>query len=331
MRRTTPAMFALCLLAACGQSAKVESDASGTFDIDRNRISVSGVSAGAYMAEQFHVAHSAMVSGAALLAGGPYYCAEASLTKGLGPCMKGGNPGLYALAAYADEMAGSGQIDALDNLDDDKVWLFHGKLDEVVSADVVREIKVWYEQAAPDVQPVLVEDVEVVHGLPTIDKGVACNEMASPFLNACGYDAAGALLAELHAPLSARTTASGQLIQVDQPGFDAAQMLPNAYLYVPHSCAANERCGIHIVFHGCQQSSEFVGDTFVRDAGYNEWAESNHLLVLYPQVASSKMMPLNPRGCWDWWGYTGENYATRSGAQIASVMAMIDALSTAEN
>ncbi len=38
--------------------------------------SVSGISAGAYMAGQFEIAHSEIVSGAAIIAGGPYGCAE---------------------------------------------------------------------------------------------------------------------------------------------------------------------------------------------------------------------------------------------------------------
>jgi len=48
--------------------------------------------------------------------------------------------------------------------------------------------------------------------------------------------------------------------------------------------------------------------------------------VLYPQVASSKIAPMNPYGCWDWWGYTGDDYATREGPQIEVIMAMLDAL-----
>ena len=38
------------------------------------------------------------------------------------------------------------------------------------------------------------------------------------------------------------------------------------------------------------------GDAFAAGAGYNEWAEANKLLVLYPQVASSKIAPMNPNG-----------------------------------
>jgi len=47
--------------------------------------------------------------------------------------------------------------------------------------------------------------------------------------------------------------------------------------------------------------------------------------VLFPQIEPS-YVPLNPNGCWDWWGYEGDDYALRAGAQIAAVRAMIDAL-----
>jgi hypothetical protein len=50
---------------------------------------------------------------------------------------------------------------------------------------------------------------------------------------------------------------------------------------------------------------------------------------LYPQVGSSKIAPMNPLGCWDWWGYTDENYATRGGRQIKVVKAMLDSLAGA--
>lgn len=46
-----------------------------TYLIDTDAISVSGVSSGGYMAQQFHVAHAASVLGAGILAAGPYDCA----------------------------------------------------------------------------------------------------------------------------------------------------------------------------------------------------------------------------------------------------------------
>jgi len=52
--------------------------------------------------------------------------------------------------------------------------------------------------------------------------------------------------------------------------------------------------------------------------------------VLFPQVEPS-FQPLNPNGCWDWWGYTGLDYATKSGTQIRAVKAMLDRLGQKPN
>jgi hypothetical protein len=49
--------------------------------------------------------------------------------------------------------------------------------------------------------------------------------------------------------------------------------------------------------------------------------------VLYPQaVARYWWWPFNPRGCWDWWGYTGQAYATKDAPQMRAVMAMVERL-----
>ena len=46
---------------------------------------------------------------------------------------------------------------------------------------------------------------------------------------------------------------------------------------------------------------------------------------MYPQIEKSLF---NPKGCWDWWGYTGEDYDIRSGSQVAGVAALIDAFAS---
>lgn len=313
-------------LAACGAEEAVDIVDVPTFNIDTSRVTVSGVSSGAYMAGQLHIAHSAIVGGAGLIAGGPYWCASGTMKKGLGPCMNGGDIGLDDLRAYADEQAKNAAVDALENLRDDKVWVFHGALDTIINSEVPAAAKSFYEGLLAAENIIVVTDVEVPHGMPTLATGVDCATVATPFLNACNYDAAGELLLALYGPLKTRTTAVGELLPVPQPGAEDAEMLDSALLYVPPSCAAGEPCGVHIALHGCQQSTEFVSDAFAAGAGYNEWAESNNLLVLYPQVASSKIAPLNPLGCWDWWGYTGEDYATRTGAQVAAIKATLDSL-----
>ena len=48
----------------------------GGLGLDRGTVTVSGLSSGGFFAHQFHVAHSDLVTGAGILAGGPYGCVE---------------------------------------------------------------------------------------------------------------------------------------------------------------------------------------------------------------------------------------------------------------
>jgi poly(3-hydroxybutyrate) depolymerase len=76
------------------------------------------------------------------------------------------------------------------------------------------------------------------------------------------------------------------------------------------------------VFHGCRQGRSFVNDVFVRQAGYLETAAANGIVVLFPQLEAS-YQPLNPNGCWDWWGYESNWYAVKGGPQMLVVRAMV--------
>jgi len=97
-----------------------------------------------------------------------------------------------------------------------------------------------------------------------------------------------------------------------------------APVYVPSTCTANQHnCSLHVVFHGCRQTIPLIGDVFYRNVGYNEWAEANNFVILYPQATANS---LNLLGCWDWWGYTGPYYATKAACQMATVKNMIDYL-----
>jgi hypothetical protein len=100
-------------------------------------------------------------------------------------------------------------------------------------------------------------------------------------------------------------------------------MARTVWLRVPTGCAAGTTCRVHIASHGYPQSLAQVGDAFVVGAGFDRWAESNDIVVLYPQATES---PGNPNGCWDWWGYTDQRYATRDGVQVAAVRRMLPAL-----
>ena len=48
---------------------------------------------------------------------------------------------------------------------------------------------------------------------------------------------------------------------------------------------------------------EFIGEQFVVHSGYLGVAEANNIIVIFPQIKKSLMLPTNPNGCYDWWGY----------------------------
>ena len=41
------------------------------------------------------------------------------------------------------------------------------------------------------------------------------------------------------------------------------------------------------------------------------------------RLADPSQITGNPKGCWDWWGYSGDKYLGRDGKQMRAVRAMI--------
>ena len=325
-------LLACCVLTACGAAGSGQ--ALPDLVVVPDSLTVSGISAGGYMAGQYHVAYADEVRGAAILAAGPWYCARGSLTRALGECLEGTEspPDAAALVAEARAAASVRRIAPLEALAGDRVWLFHGTRDTTVGRSVSDALAQFYGALLDDGALRYETGLAAAHGFPTLDEGLACGQAGDPYLNDCDFDAAGVLLAHLHGELQPRGRAvAANLVAFDQRRYAvdgaASSFEPFGYVYIPQQCREGRDCRIHIAFHGCRQGTSFVGRAFVSQAGYNEWAESNGIVVLYPQVAKSLVMPLNPQGCWDWWGYTGADYAWRDGAQLASVRRMVEALS----
>ncbi len=214
------------------------------------------------------------------------------------------------------------------NLADDKVYVFAGSADRTVLPEVGARVPEFYALAGVPAAAVRLETgVAAGHGFATEDGPVACGTTAPPFVNDCDLDQAGEVLAFLQGPLQPRAA------EVPEPAaFDQGRYLPSpgprglaetGWVYVPASCAAGASCRVHIVFHGCKQNAERVGEAVTVGAGFNRWAESNGIVVLYPQTDDGWS---NPNACWDWWGYTGTPYATRDGVQMAAVHRMLLAL-----
>lgn len=55
-----------------------------------------------------------------------------------------------------------------------------------------------------------------------------------------------------------------------------------------------------LTYFFCFENSQEIGDVFVKNAGYLEVAESNAIILLFPQVVRTPVS--NPNACFDWWG-----------------------------
>ena len=321
----------LLLLTAC--TPRGSGEPLPRLNIAAGSLTVSGLSAGGYMATQYQVAFSSEVAGAGVIAAGPWFCAQRLITRALDDCLEGstGGPDDVMLAATLRASALAGVVDDPGGLAGDRVWIFHGASDDVVGAAVSDSLLRFYRNFVPPGQIRYETRIPAGHGFPTLDEGVACEAMEPPYLNNCDYDAAGEMLRFFYGELREPDAAiEGDLIRFGQAryvtGGRLASMADEGFLLVPEDCAAGATCRLHVAFHGCEQGVGFAGERFARLAGYNRWADDNRIVVLYPQVAKSLAWPLNPKGCWDWWGYSGANYAARSGAQLAAVRRMVEAL-----
>nr|WP_237500149.1 PHB depolymerase family esterase [Streptomyces sp. SID8379] len=98
-----------------------------------------------------------------------------------------------------------------------------------------------------------------------------------------------------------------------------------SFLYTPDSCAKGAACKLVVAPHGCLSDNPFLGDRFARGSRPNEYADTNDLVVLYPQTDISVARG-NPQGRWDWWGYTGGDYAQKSAPQMRAIMNQVHAL-----
>ena len=107
-------------------------------------------------------------------------------------------------------------------------------------------------------------------------------------------------------------------------GFDTL-----GYYYVPDICqsdaASENRCKLLVNWHGCGGLHPWDWNgTLAR------YAESNGIVLLAPKMKGNNNVSLSytnahevARGCWDSYGQTGADYATKFGLQISSGWHMV--------
>jgi poly(3-hydroxybutyrate) depolymerase len=359
-RRAAAAATATALAAAWFAGTAWAADPLGRLAVDAGQISVAGISSGAFMANQLHVAHSADIMGAGIVAGGLFGCAVDSVTAdgvaGLaslatGPCMSA--PGLLQPAEHyagvVAELAGRGWIDPPGNLARSRVYLFTGRADSVVAPGTVERAAALYRALGVPQAQLKFDDQDRAAGHSWVTQGFgnACDANASPYINNCGYDQSGDLLQTIYGPLQPPATQlQGRIVAFDQAEFVAGgAVLANGlwhtgYVYVPQACEAGAAptCRLAIVLHGCLQSAETLGAEFYSRIGVNEWADTNRIVALYPQAHATTptelarqdalaLLNANPAGCWNWWGYAYDTrFPTRQGVQVGALWSMVQRL-----
>ena len=118
----------LAILAAFAPEVFSQFEVLPEFNVEKDRITVSGFSSGASFATQFHVAFSSRIGGCGTWAGVPYLCTPQAFSA----CQY--FPSVIdvdALVADTHEMFANGSIDDPANMADDRIYAFTGTRDMV--------------------------------------------------------------------------------------------------------------------------------------------------------------------------------------------------------
>lgn len=202
------------------------------------------------------------------------------------------------------------------------MWIWSGTNDSIVKHGVVNKTKQFYNDFMAKIE--YVDDQQVEHMFPTdLERNkLSCETAVAPGICNGGYDGVGAMFKHIIPnqdtnPISRNLDWSdmGKFSTFDQSEFtddlEFSSLDPQGYLFVGNNCSQTpSKCRVHVSLHGCNQGRFKLGETYAQNTGYLEWAEN--LIVIFPQVKDNSV---NTSACWDFWGYTGENYATHSGVQ----------------
>lgn len=329
----TSAFFPACALALVAGVAAAEPLPRLTLAPEAT--TVSGLSSGAFMSVQLQTAFSASIAGAGIVAGGQYDCADHLLWRALNVCMSPlfVSPEAESAVETIKAFAAADRIDPPEHIAADRLYLFHGEADDTVARATMDALQQSYALLGVSAENLsYVTTVDAGHGFVTERGTLSCDLTEPDFLIDCDFDQAGDILSQLYGPLAPAVAPRPEgFLTVDQGLYTegARGMDDTAFLYVPESCASGTLCRLHIALHGCKQGRQVIGEAYARQTGYNGWAEANDIVVLYPQAVKRPWyygLSANPNGCWDWWGYSGPDYLTRSAPQLAAIARMAEAL-----
>jgi poly(3-hydroxybutyrate) depolymerase len=333
----------LAAAAALASGAAYAAVALPALNVDKSQTTVSGLSSGGFMANQLGYAYSSTFKGVGVFAGGPFMCAGHN---NYTACMYNATVSSSMLSTMQTDINNwsGNQIDAKANVAGQKIYMFVGTSDYTVGPNPMNAVQTQYtNNGVTSANLTYVQRASTAHVFPTDFDSTgnnACNSSASPYISNCGYDGAGAMFAKFYGTLNARNNApaSGNYIQFDQTPYTAGNpgMETTGWVYVPSNCSSGATCKVHVALHGCQQNYDTIGDKFIKNTGYTRWADTNSIIVLFPQTkvdstsraTSASGSLANSNGCWDWIGWYGTTFAQKAGPQMAAIKAMVDKVSS---
>jgi poly(3-hydroxybutyrate) depolymerase len=340
LKRLIRTFAAAAALVSCAAYAAV---ALPALNVDKSQTTVSGLSSGGFMANQLGYAYSSTFKGVGVFAGGPYMCAGHN---NYTACMYNATISSAMLGTMQTDINNwsGAQIDAKANVAAQKIYMFVGTSDYTVGPNPMNAVQAQYtNNGVTSANLTYVQRASTAHVFPTDFDSTgnnACSSSASPYISNCGYDGAGAMFAKFYGTLNARNNApaAGNYIQFDQTPYMASNpgMETTGWVYVPSNCSSGATCKVHVALHGCQQNYDTIGDKFIKNTGYTRWADTNSIIVLFPQTkvdstsrqTSASGSLANSNGCWDWIGWYGTNFAQKAGTQMAAIKAMVDQVSS---
>jgi hypothetical protein len=146
------AVVTAVIVAAAAQS---QAQPSERYNIQTDSVSVSGISSGADLAHQLHVALSSKIHGVGLLAASPYHCAKGDVDKALQYCSRTGadfgqpytgppSPDyVESLAVETRTAFNEGKIDDPAGVRTAKIYLFSGTNDTTVPQPIVKAVELF--------------------------------------------------------------------------------------------------------------------------------------------------------------------------------------------
>jgi hypothetical protein len=302
-------------------------------NVDPMQLTLAGNSSGGFMAIQAEVAYSGTFHGVAAMGSAPFYCSEGHLLTMLNRCIGKISSGVPTekLVGITKRWAEEGKIDPLRNIAAHKIYVFRGTLDTIIPTDVAQSVADFYSHFAPPSNIIVNFRLPVAHGWVSPYGTNSCASETENYINNCRqFDAAREFLTAFYGALQPKNEhPSGALVEFDQNEFfddkkaDAHSVDDTGYAYIPAVCAKHEVCRAVIALHACDQDYGKVEKIFIDQSGINQWADTNRIVVVYPQVKASNFM-LNPRGCWDTIGYDGDDFAWKSGRQLKMLKRIAD-------